>query len=97
MGKLNPEIPLNFRTAVFCFLMGTALSPLVGMVTAKCYAVRPPEEWYDVYQALVMATTLLLPVWSFTGVIDFKPLPVMGVLTFIFVILLFGLLNPAII
>ena len=88
MADSDPQIPLNFRTIVFCFLMGTVLSPLIGLIPSRFLIFVTPESWYTFYWWLVLASFVVLPIWSFLLVRPYKPLPAIGGITFILYILL---------
>jgi len=90
---LNPRIPLNFRTVIFCFLMGTVLSTVVGMMDFP----RPfetPDSWWRVYSFLGIGSFVLLPIWSFFVLRRYKPLAMIDGITFAILVLI-GLLFPA--
>lgn len=95
MSKWNPQIPLNFRTGMFCFLMGTALSLPVGFLPTKILFFEIPLVLMNLYQGAAVACFLILPFWSYFAVRKYSPLPTLGLITFVFFILC-GLLFPAV-
>jgi hypothetical protein len=95
MAKWNPNIPLNFRTGVFCFLMGSVCSVPISFFPTRPLLIELPESILQLYPPLVISSFILLPIWSFFVVRCYKPLPVIGGITFILGNLV-GLLFPAI-
>jgi len=95
MATWNPKIPLNCRTAIFCFLIGSVFSAPVGLVPTKYLLFEPPESLTRLYPPVVIASFLLLPFWCAFAVRQYSPLPALGTITFV-VGILAGLLFPAI-
>jgi hypothetical protein len=95
MPTWNPQIPFNFRTGVFSFLMGSVFSVPVGLLPTRHLLFEPPESLTHLYPFVVTASFLLLPFWCVFAVRQYSPLPAFGTITFILGILA-GLLFPAI-
>jgi len=95
MASSNPPIPLNFRTIIFCFLMGTLLGPLADcVIPARLQIFTPPETWMVFHDRLWIGCGIILPFWSFIIVRRYDPLALIGSITFILAFL--ALLFPAI-
>lgn len=92
-GSAKKPIPLNWRTVVFCFLMGSVLSVPIGGIPSRFILWEPPEYLYDYYEWTVVGSFLLLPFWSI-AVRPYPPLMTIGVVTFVGALLL-GSLFPA--
>lgn len=62
MANWNPKIPLNFRTIVFCFLMGTVLSMPAGALLDSPFQIftHRTVEYYETFCGFCL---LLLPGW----------------------------------
>ena len=64
MANWNPKIPLNFRTIVFCLLMGTVLSmPAGNLFDSPLQLLTPSQKAIDDYEAFCGFCLLLLPGW----------------------------------
>jgi hypothetical protein len=94
MSRWNPQIPLNFRTVVFCFLISFVLSMPVASLPNTYLLFKPPEVLTRLYPYFFAASLVLLPFWSYLAVRPYRPLPAIGMTTFILG-LLAGLLFPA--
>ena len=65
MKNTSPSFPLNFRTAVFCFLMGAVLSFPCGMIwEATARPFNPPLWTIPYYLGTVFSSFVILPFWS---------------------------------
>ena len=95
MTTWNPRIPLNWRTGVFCFLMGAVFSAPIGMFPTKYFLFEPPESLVRLYPVLVVMSFVLLPLWCVLAVRQYPPLPALGTVTFV-VGTIAGLLFPAV-
>ncbi|HEY3901594.1 MAG TPA: hypothetical protein VGM54_23485 [Chthoniobacter sp.] len=88
----NPNIPFNYRTAIFCFLMGTLASVPIsiwaGDLPKQYQIVAPSEARMRIYWFLLVGSFLLLPIWSLSAVRKYQPLPVIGLVTFVILLLL---------
>ena len=94
-------MPLDFRTLVFAFLMGSVLSVPFGyaLVNLELRPFDPPAWTEPLYVGTVMVAFCLLPIWSLIFLGKQPLLRSMGLNTFGFVFILFivyGLLCPAI-
>jgi len=95
MSVWKISIPLNFRTGVFCFLMGSLLSIPIGLLPITPVFWQLPENLYGIYYYVTSASFCVLPLWSVFAVRRYPPLPEIGGFTFL-IFLLCGLLFPAI-
>ncbi len=107
MNDCTRQIPLSFRTAVFCFLTGAVLSiPIApflqnlvqpfGYLPLHFYLSARGEDLYGtIIQYLYVGCFFALPIWCAVAVRKYPPLPTIGFIAFL-VVLLFGLLFPAI-
>ena len=99
--ELLNKVPLDFRTLVFAFLMGSVLSVPFGyaLVNLELRPFDPPAWTEPLYVGTVMVAFCLLPIWSLIFLGKQPLLRSMGLNTFGFVFILFivyGLLCPAI-
>ncbi len=95
---MNFPLPLNYRTAVFCFLMGAALSFPFGFVLAVTARPFTPPEWVGpFYISTALASFFLLPFWSAFALRSLPVLRRIGFTTFgaLLIFFLVGLLFPA--
>ena len=98
MALMRTEVPFNYRTLVFAFLMGSVLSVPVGLIFANTWRPFVPPEWIRPYYFLtVFSSVLILPVWTGAALRDQPELRRMGFCTsaVYLVILIFGLFYPA--
>jgi hypothetical protein len=84
----NPDIPFNGRTAVYCFLMGAVWSAPVGWVEARFIVLNVPEVITIGYYWTLGISFVLIPFWSWLAVGKYWPLPILGVVTFVLVLLM---------
>jgi hypothetical protein len=64
MPSLNPPIPLNARTVIYCILMGLVLSAPLGMFPEGHLLFEPPSAAKRIYLTSVSASYFLLPFWA---------------------------------
>ena len=81
MSDWNPKIPLNVGTGVFCLLTGYVLSLPVAFVPTGYLLIEPPDFAKRLYVICLLPAFLLLPIWSFTVVRTYKPLPTVCLVT----------------
>src|SRR3954471_20737726 len=87
-------IPLNFRTAVFCFLQGSALSIPVGLATRDIRHYEIPRWLEETVMITALVSLLLLPVWTLVFVPEYRSLRLLAAFTFLLIVTL-GVLFPA--
>ena len=87
-------MPFNFRTAVFCLLVGTVCNPAVTAVAPPEWVHLLPTKYDHIPENVLLISYLLLPLWSAFAVREYKPLPRIGIT--LFIVLLVYVLFPAI-
>jgi len=99
MRNPSSSFPLNYRTIVFCFLMGSVLSFPCGMIwEATARPFNPPSWTNPYYFTTVIGSFVILPFWSAYALRGVPLLQLIGVSTSVVLILSFilsGLLFPA--
>jgi uncharacterized membrane protein len=99
MNESQPrDFPVDYRSTVFCFLMGSALSFPCGFAWATTARPFTPPEWIEpFYLTTAIASFLLLPFWSVFALRSLPQLRRIGFTTFAALLLFFvvGLLFPA--
>jgi len=98
MRNPSSSFPINYRTLVFCFLMGSVLSFPCGLIwNATARPFIPPSWTIPYYFATVAGSLLLLPFWSGFALRGIPLLQRIGIRTFVvmLVFVVFGLLFPA--
>src|SRR5258708_622077 len=59
------EFPLNLRTMLFCFFVGSLLSVPCGLLVVVRWELFQPPVWIaPIYGTAVLASFLVLPFWS---------------------------------
>ena len=62
---LQTEIPLNFRTLFFCFLVGSLLSVPCGFLVVVQWELYEPPLWTaPIYCMVILLSLVVLPFWS---------------------------------
>jgi hypothetical protein len=95
------SIPLNYRTLVFSFLAGSALSLPIGFLIRGFFKSIPsPPEWIAPwYFGVCIGSVVLLPIWSEIFLKNIAALRI-EILPYYFLVLalltLMGLLIPAV-
>ena len=91
------EFPLNGRTLLFCFFMGSVLSIPVGLLlVVRWELVEPPLWTAPFYSISALGSGVTLPFWSAFALRDQPLLRRMGMTTGVlfFVAIVLGLLFP---
>lgn len=92
------EFPLNLRTILFCFFVGSLLSVPCGLLIVVKWELYEPPLWTaPIYCTAVIASLLVLPFWSAFALRDQPFLRRIGLTTSVlaFALVVLGLLFPA--
>lgn len=92
------EFPINLRTLLFCFFVGSLLSVPCGLLVVVRWELFEPPLWTaPIYCTAVITSLFVLPFWSAFALREQPFLRCIGLTTSViaFTLVLLGLLFPA--
>lgn len=68
--------------------MGYVLSFPIARLPSEYFLFEPPDTLKRLYPVGLILAVIVLPFWSFTAVREYKPLPILGFIVFLIIILI---------